>query len=198
MDKQLNHKFIIALIILDLAWASIAAAYDWEVFRQVPVCLWPFLIICPVFPALLSLVWAQSLDFEPSNCLLAFGAIPSLIYFFAALIYYPTWMALNGFDWMTFGAIFWVLPYGLQAIYLILRHRVKFRFSVAAIIFLLVSFGIQYKTKTYGAQDFTNFSASLYNLDYLIMFLVALSFPFVYQLYWTTRHRCNFARKSIE
>ena len=174
-----------------------AAVYDWEIFSKIPIYLWPFLVICPMFPALLSLVWAQSLDSKPNNLLLAFAAIPSLLYLLAALIYYPTWMIQNGFDWMTFGAIFWVLAYGLQAIYLLSKYRVRFIFTVAVALFLFVSFVVQYKTKTYGAQDFTNFSVITFSLEYLVMSLLALLFPFLYRAYWDHRW-CNFGRKGVK
>jgi len=187
MSKKLNYKIIIGIIVLDLAWAAMAAVYDWEIFCKIPIYLWPFLVICPVFPAMLSLVWAQSLDTKPNNFLLAFSVIPSLFYFVAALIYYPTWMILNGFDWMTFGAIFWVLAYGFQAIYLLFKYHVGFLSSVCAAIFLILSFVIQYVTKTYGAQDFTNFSSLIYFVEYCILILLSLSFPFIYRAFWSRR-----------
>lgn len=187
MPRAINHKIVIGLIILDLAWAAMAALYDWEIFCQIPVYLWPFLVICPVFPALLALVWAQSLDSRPNSLLLAFSAIPSFLYFFAALIYYPTWMIINGFDWMTFGAIFWVLAYGLQAFYLLSKYRIRFFHTVIIAIFLFVSFVIQYKTKTYGAQDFANFPVATLLIEYFAVSFFALSFPYLYYFFWERR-----------
>lgn len=165
------------MIALDLAWTVMATIYDWETFSQIPAYLWPFLIICPIFPLIIALVWAQSLKKRPSDFLLALGAMSSVTYLFAAIVYYPTWMLLNGFDWMTFGAIFWVAAYGAQGVYLLLRYRIgKVAASIVG-LFLLVSVFVQYWTQTSGAQDFTNFSSTIYRTEYFILglFIVILS-----------------------
>jgi len=174
MNKQLNHKIIILIIFLDLVWSIMAVVYDREIFSQIPIYLWPFLSICPVFPTLLSVAWLQTLRDKPNTFLLAFSALPSLVYLFAAIIYYPTWMILNGFDWMTFGAIFWVLAYGVQGVYLLSRYRIK-RLAVLVVgAFLVFSLALQCSTQTYGAQDFANFSPDLYFSLYFIVTLFAM------------------------
>jgi len=176
MNKQLSHKIIFSIIIFDLVWAAMAAVYDWEIFSRIPIYLWPFLVICPIFPALLSLVWLQSLESRPNKFLLAFGAMPSVVYLFAAIIYYPTWMILNGFDWMTFGAIFWVAAYGLQGLYFLSKYCVERGQLFFVAIFLIFSLTVQYLTKTYGAQDFTNFSQTLFIAEYFIVALFVIIF----------------------
>lgn len=179
MSKSLNSKIIIGIIILDLAWAAMAAIYDWEIFCQIPIYLWPFLVICPVFPALLSLVWLQILEGKPNNFLFAFSSISSVVYLFAAILYYPMWMVLNGFDWMTFGAIFWVMVYGAQGIYLLLRYSVKKSALFIVGLFLILSLLIQCWTRTAGSQDFTNFSSANYFALFASVALFVLLFSII-------------------
>jgi len=174
----MNRRLIIVLIILDLIWSTAALIYDYPVIIQTPIYYWPFLIVCPVFPFLLTLVWSQIYrDKTPNNYLLAFAAIPSVIYLTASLIYYPTWMILNTFDWYALGQIFWVAFYGIQAFYLLM----KFSYTKTALwlagAFLIISLTVQFKTKTLGFQDFTNFSDSLLLIEYLIMVIAAILLP---------------------
>jgi len=168
-------KISILIVIIDVVWSAAAIIHDLDMFGTIPVYFWPFVVICPLYPLLLSLVWAKSISSSPNNYLLAFAALPSTIYLFAALIYYPTWMMQNEFDWLTFGAIFWVLAYGVQGFYLLWRFRLKLLPAILACVFLFASFIIQFLNKTFGTQDFTNFSDQLIITEYLTLFLITIS-----------------------
>lgn len=171
----MNKRLIITLIVSDLVWSISAFIYDYSAIVRTPVYFWPFLIVCPLFPFLLALVWVRIYkNTTPNDFLLAFAAIPSAIYLIAALIYYPTWMIQNSFDWLSFGQIFWVAFYGIQGIYLLL----KFAFTKMALwlagSFLLLSLTVQYQTRTLGFQDFANFSDNLLLTEYTALEIIVL------------------------
>lgn len=170
-----NRRLIIFLILLDLVWVISAIIYDWNKILSIPIYFWPFIIICPVFPLLLGFFWLGVIKGSKNHLLLAFAAIPSVVYFVAAIIYYPTWMIFNGFDILTFGQIFWVAVYGLQGMYILKNYKIKLSATISVIIFLLLSFLIQYLTKTFGLFDTTNFPPQLVGLEYLALSVFTIS-----------------------
>jgi hypothetical protein len=119
--------------------------------------------------------WIYIARGKSNQFLIAFAAIPSLIYFVAALLYYPTWMILNGFDILAFGQIFWVAVYGLQGIYLLNNFKIKNFPTIIVGLFLVASFAIQYFTKTFGLFDTTNFSPWLVKGEYLVLVIILIS-----------------------
>ncbi len=166
---------IIILIFINIIWAVSALIYDIPAIAEIPIYFWPFIVICPVYPALLALVWWKTYKKKKLNdYLLAFASLPSVIYFIGALIFYPTLMVINGFDWSDFGQIFWVAVYGLQGIYLLTNYSIKKSPILLVTIFLLTSFVIQYFTKTYDYLNFANVSASTLLGGYLVLALILI------------------------
>ena len=177
----MNRKIILILIILDLFWATAALVFDWSAIGQIPFYFWPFIIICPVYPFLLALTWYQKIRGNHINSyLLAFATVPSIAYFIGALIYYPTLMVSNGFNILTFGAIFWVALYGLQAMYLLIKNSIPTLPIIFVSMFLLISFIIQFLTKSFGYLDFGNLDSSTVLIIYvaiyanLILYIIVL------------------------
>lgn len=174
-------KLFVVLIVLDLVWAIAALVYDWSAIGKIPFYFWPFIIICPIYPFLLALTWYQKVKFNHINSyLLVFAAIPSMAYFIGALIYYPTIMVSNGFNWLVFGGIFWVAFYGLQAFYLAIKEKIALTPLLCAILFVAISFVVQYLTKTFGYLDTTGLDnqviAIIYSFTFvnLILYLIVL------------------------
>lgn len=190
----LYRKFIILIIILDLLWAVMATVYDWNFFRIIPFYLWPFLIICPIYPFLLSIIWTQSLSGRINNYLFTFAVMPSIIYLVAAIIYYPTWMIYNGFDWLAFGSIFWVLLYGIQGAYLINKFKIKPIPTIATSLFLVISFAVQYLTNTYGAQDLISIPRYLLTIIYISLIMITVLVGIFFQHKKTTTDSINHKR----
>ena len=171
----MNKKFVFAIIIFNLIWSVSALLYDGKVILQIPFYFWPFLIICPIFPFILAIVWYQIYDKnKPNYWLLSLGGIASVTYFLAALIYYPTWMFQNGFDLLAFGQILWVAAYGIQGLYLIIQYDTKKIAVLLTTLFLMLSFVVQWKTETIGYLDFTNISSRTITGEYLCLSLLLL------------------------
>ena len=173
-----KSKLILAfLILLNLFWSVAAFVYDWPAILQLKYYFIPFIVICPIYPLLLALVWYQTLRSNQVNpYLLAFAALPSAIYLVGALIFYPTVMTKTGFDWSACGQIFWVAFYGLQGFYLLTRHHIKRSAILLAALFLIVSFAIQGTTQTEGYLDFSALSSKLVLSEYLILALTMSDF----------------------
>ena len=170
-----NKILLKTIIILDLVWTGSALVYDWPALGHIPVYAWPFIIICPVYPFLLALVWWWLYHGKkPNRFLLAFAALPSAAYFAAALIYYPTWMAANNFDWLAFGQIFWVAFYGLQGFWLLRRKSISANALNIVVAFLLTSFVVQYLSQTYGYLDLAGIDRTVILIEYLILGLIVI------------------------
>ena len=181
------QRFVLAAIILNLVWAGSALVYDWPAMTRIPVYWWPFVVICPYYPFLLALVWRQIYcEHKLNRFLLAFAAAPSVIYFLAALMYYPTWMIKNNFDWLAIGQIFWVAFYGLQGWFLLKSQSVSPSAVGLACVFLLLSFAIQYRYDTFGYLDTTNLSRPLILAEYS---LLGLATVFLFLIIGTRRKR---------
>lgn len=170
-------KIFIVLIIFDLLWAALALAYDWSAIAQIPFYFWPFIVICPIYPFLLALAWYQKVRSNHINSyLLAFAAIPSTTYFVGAIIYYPTLMVLNGFNFLAFGSIFWVAYYGLQGIYLAIKEKIALVPLLCAILFIITSFIIQFFSKTFSYLDITGLDDLSIVLIYVFILVILTLF----------------------
>lgn len=177
----MKNRILIALVVLDLFWSAVALVYDYPAIIRIPFDLWPFIVICPVFPFLLMLVWLSVILRGKANpFLLAFAALPSLIYGIGALIFYPTIMYFNGFDWLGFGQIFWVLFYSLQGAYLLFEwsgtksrtHHGKFVPIILVLIFIIVSILIQFFTKTFGYLAFDLVPANILLIEMMVLITI--------------------------
>jgi len=171
----MKKYYLQTLIAINIFWAISALIYDIPAISHIPLYFWPFIIICPIFPALLAITWWQIYKKKkPDNYLLAFAIIPSIIYFIGALIFYPILMFQNGFNWLNFGQIFWVAIYGLQGICLLKKYPIKKSSIFLVTIFLLLSFVIQYFTKTYGYLDFSSLPSLILLGEYIILIIVSI------------------------
>lgn len=176
----MKNKIFFVLIILDLIWAISALVYDLSAIGQIPIYFWPFIIICPIYPFLLALVWYQKVKYNHTNSyLLAFAAVPSAAYFIGALIYYPTFMVSNGFNILALGAIFWVAFYGLQGFYLLITNKLSKISQLLAILFLVISFIIQYLTKTYDYLNLDGLSNQVIIIVYFFTFINLILYLFL-------------------
>lgn len=164
------------LTLLNVILSLSALIYDLPAIKNIPLIYWPFIVICPIYPALLAVCWHKITRVQKINPLLiAFATIPSIIYFVGAALFYPLWMAHNGFNIYALGQVFWVALYGLQAIYLYFILRVNYRATLMVISFLATSFLIQHKTKTYGYLDLTNMPENQIISIYLILIIIAVA-----------------------
>jgi len=169
----MNRKLIGFLILFDLAWSISALIYDGGIITKIPFYFWPFLIICPIFPFILALAWYQIYyKIKPSPWFLAFGGISSAIYFLAALIYYPAWMYINGFDILALGQIFWIAAYATQAFYLMKKFKLETAPILTTTIFLVLSFLTQWQTKTLGYLDFINMPSAVIAKGYILLVII--------------------------
>lgn len=160
--ELMKKNRITILIGLNIFWAAAALIFDWQEIVHLPYYLIPFLIICPIYPLLLAICWFQLLKFKrPSEWLFSFTIIPSIIYFLAALAYYPLWMHYNYFDWLAFGQVFWVSFYGIQAAFLLPHLRRDYVSTYLASLFVLVSLWLQYRNIESGFFDFSTFPDGL-------------------------------------
>jgi len=174
-------KYYPYLIGVNVIWAVSALVYDIPAISHIPFYFWPFIVICPVFPALLALTWWQIFrNNKPNDYLLAFATLPSAIYLLGALIFYPTLMVINGFNWLDFGQIFWAAVYGLQGFYLMRKYTLKKSPVILVTTFLLISFFIQYLTKTYGYLDFSSINSQLLLALYFVLSAISLIFAIGY------------------
>lgn len=166
-----HNKIYIFLIVTNLFWSAMAFIYDFDKIINLPAQIWPFIIICPIYPLLLAVSWLFIYLKHRNRLIITFSAFNSLIFFIAALIYYPVWMIINGFDLLAFGQIFWVAFYGLQGAYLVNKIKLNQPGLLISIIFLLLTFLIQCKTNSFGFFDTANFSQTLILVLYGVLSL---------------------------
>lgn len=176
----MNKKIVLILIVLDLFWCIAALIYDLPAIKSIPFYSWPFIAICPIFPLLLAIVWYKKVLRRNTNSyLIAFAAIPSAAYFIGALIYYPTLMSANGFNWLNFGSIFWVAFYGLQGFYLLIANKLSKIPQLLAILFLVISFIIQYIYRTFGYLNLAGLSNQVIMIIYTFTLINLMIYIFV-------------------
>ncbi|HOE74687.1 MAG TPA: hypothetical protein PLC05_01520 [bacterium] len=148
-----NKSFIFALIALNFVWTISSLAYDWSELTHQPFYLWPFLIICPLYPFLLALVWLKIIRQQtPNNYLLAFAAIGASFFGALSILFYPVVMLIEGFNWLTFGAIFWVLFYGIQGWYLLFTPNTTLKKwpTILATLYLVTKIFLDWRYNTFG------------------------------------------------
>lgn len=169
MNKKQTKIYL--LIILNIFWSIAAFIYDRPILSNVPFYFWPFIAICPVYPFLFSIIWVLKLykKLKINQFLLAFSIIPSTLYFIGAIVYYLYWMYVNSFNIYALGQIFWVSFYGMQAVYIKKELNWSNLQSTCAIIFVLLSFLVQYLYHSYGYFDYSNISRTQEILMYLII-----------------------------
>lgn len=139
------------LIILDFIWSAVAFSVDFPKFFQIPFWAVPFVVICPIYPLLLGVVWLKKYKKTQVNpYLLAFAAIPSAVFGILAIVFYPALMINRGFQWNDLGQIFWVWFYSAQGWNLIKREKFYFWAVVVALVYLLVKFVLDYNFLTFG------------------------------------------------
>jgi hypothetical protein len=175
-------KNIIALIfmLLNLCWSAIALFVDLEVIGNIPFYLWPFTIICPLFPFLLFWLWLKIYSRKKIGGLcLSLFSLPPIAYFFGSLIYYPYWMTQNGFNIYAFGQIFWVAFYGIQGFWFIFKYKNEIKNDILAMSYIVISFMIQYSGRTFGYLDITNIDdqvmANMYILVVITTVLIVIT-----------------------
>jgi len=171
---------ILILSIADLLWSVSAWIYDWHKLITLPVYLIPFILTCPIFPLLLSVSWFQIFRKRKLNLFIFYlGVLGSVVYGVGAILYYTSLMTLVGFDWWTFGGIFWVLFYALQGGYLLFRYKAGFNLAslISAGAFLGAKLIIDFTTRTSGyiVDD-------IYPQNYLIIMFVVMVAVFVLTL----------------
>jgi hypothetical protein len=174
-NSSVTKRLYLFLTVFNLGWSVAAWVYDWPKLVATPVYIWPVMLVCPIYPLLLALTWQRlAAGRQPVPVIYALGILGSIVYGTAALIYYPYIIAIQGFDWWTFGAIFWVLAYGGQGLYFILRPAVKipaWPWLVAA-IYLAVKTGFDYQYQTFGYL--INFEIDPNALIYLAVAVTAI------------------------
>lgn len=177
----MRQKYIYILITINLIWTASAIIYDWNNIIRIPAYLWPFLLICQIYPLLLAIYWVlYRRDKRVNEYLTAFATIPSIIYLIAALIYYPSWMVYHHFNWLAFGGIFWVAAYGLQGVYIFLKNNIQPRPMIATVFFLITSLFVQYRyIQSLGQFDFDNMGRYTPTLLILFLAISSIALPFI-------------------
>ncbi len=180
MLESKNRNFpIVYLIVLDFLWSAAALFVDLPKLGSIYPLLWPLVVICPVYPLLLGIVWLKiKKGQKPNPYLLAFSAIPSAAFGILALVYYPSKMVFQGFDLRDLGQIFWVLFYSLQGWYLLGRFKIKFAPAFVSFLFLCIALIVNFRFRTFGylsLDDFPQFSTIvLLNVGLVSAFVAAL------------------------
>ncbi len=163
----MKRKIIYSLIIIDIIWAIAAVVYDYPELIARPVYLWPILVVCPLYPALLAYIWwIVDIGKKINSYLFALGVIGSTYFGISALVFYPLVMREEGFNWLTLGAIFWVLFYGAQGVYLFWTQ--KYRLAIVPVfltaIYLATKLYLDWRYNTFGYFASDNWQSSTINL----------------------------------
>jgi len=175
-------RIIGLLIFFDLFWSAAALWVDISKLSQIPVWTWALVVICPIYPFLLTLIWIQVYREKRVNpYLLSFGAIGASLFGPLALVFYPALIIERGWGWNEFGQIFWVLFYSLQGWYLVSKFQFKpFPVLLAGVYFVIMIF-FNFKTATMSYLDFAVLSQGSQNLvlavaliSLLLLLLLAL------------------------
>lgn len=167
----MKKKCLYILVGLDLLWSVLAFNHDWPKFAIVPAWAWVFAFICPIYPLLLAVVWAQIINKKhPNDYLLAFAVGPSMIFGVLALLFYPLAMAYQGFDWNGLGQIFWVAFYSIQGWYLFYKIGVSKAAFAFAGVFLATALSLDYRFKGFGYFNLDQIA----DLAIKILFIIAL------------------------
>lgn len=163
----MKRKIILLLIIIDIIWAIAAVVYDYPELIARPVYLWPILVVCPLYPALLAYIWWMiDVRKKINSYFFALGVLGSTYFGISALVFYPLAMREEGFNWLTLGAIFWVLFYGTQGLYLFWTQ--KYRLAIVPVlltaIYLATKLYLDWRYNTFGYFVDDNWQSSTINL----------------------------------
>jgi hypothetical protein len=169
---------IIFLIILDFFWSGAAWVYDADKLITIPLHLWLFVAVCPVYPLLLALLLLQLYLKKPLNqFLLAFAVIPSIVFGFSALLFYPIAMIYQGFSWNAVGQIFWVWAYAGQGVWLFTKYKInKLPFLLSSLFIGFILF-FEFITGSFGYFDFAKIPLGVL---YLLLFFGIFSIFFLF------------------
>jgi len=141
----------VVIAYLDFIWALVALLYDLGKLASISWFLWPLVVICPLFPFLLGLVFLEiTKKSRPNQFLLASAGIASATFGALALLFYPLIMFNEGFSWAGFGQILWVLFYGLQGWYLVYKYKVGLGPILVAGIYLIGKLTLDYFYLSFG------------------------------------------------
>jgi len=165
------------LVLLNTFWAVAALTFDWPKITTLPSWAIIFIVVCPLYPILLWLVWF-TLDRQRSTearealltkgvfpYLLALAALPSAVYGVVAVYFYPIQMIFNGFNWLGVLSIAWIWVYSAQGWWLLKHftpHLNALRFSA---VFLTVSLLVQLFTQTFAYLDIASIPQSVWVIE---------------------------------
>lgn len=157
------------LFVLDILWSAIAWVVDYDKLSLMPVWAWPFCIVCPIYPALLAILWyKKTKKVKINEWLMAFATLPSAVLGVVAIVYYPLKMINNGFDLIDLGQIFWVLFYSIQGWILLCKKTTNKIIIIFTITFLLVKFTVDLVYLSFDYLDFSNFNNNQLTVLYLL------------------------------
>jgi hypothetical protein len=169
---------LLAFIILDFFWSVSAWIYDWSKLTTIPLYLWPFVAVCPIYPLLLALVLLQFyLKKTPNQFLLAIAAVPSAVFGILAILFYPLAMIYQGFSWNAIGQIFWVLVYSSQGFYLLSKYEISKRAFFLGSTFTMLVILFHYFSSSFSYFDLTNIPTAI------LIWIIALAGFSIFFLY---------------
>ena len=145
-----NSRVIIGLCILDILWSLSALIYDFQAIQLIPLWARIFVIICPLYPLLLTLVWTTLLKQMIHPWLFSIAVLPSAVYGVLGLFFYPLTMYFDHYSWEAVFQIGWVLFYSLQAWYLLRIYNPPLLSKLFAVLFITLSLGVQFLNQTFG------------------------------------------------
>jgi len=184
-------KYIIKILIaVDVIWMVSALIYDYSELIVRPFYLWPIIIICPLYPALLAYIWYKvDAGKKINRYLYALGTIGATYFGISALLFYPLAMAQEGFTWLSVGAIFWVAFYGAQGAYLFWsqKNRLYLAPAVVTITYLIIKLYFDWRYYSFGYLMGTQWHSSTRNLMagfqlFILFIMIVLIFRRHYSL----------------
>lgn len=201
LESLLSPRIVRLLIGLNLFLAIASNWYDFQEWSLLPWYLWPFLPICPLYPALLTVWWLfYYFKKRPHTAFTAFIWIGTVSYGLMAYIYYPIHMSFNGFDWFEVGNILWVTIYASQSIVLFEHLRKTSLLSVTPVFlyFLTKDFTDRFLgTFSNVYRDAEPFPVWLMNLFFGAVVVVHVMVFYLY-LKKTRRKTSSFKGLSLE
>ncbi len=139
------------LVVLNVAMGLIALTYDWQALQAIPPLLLPVIVICPIYPFLLAVIWVHRLRKRVTpSWIVALAVIPAATYGVLAPLFYITHSYVTVFSWNDMGQIVWVWIYAAQAIYLIFTTKIDRTAAFWATCFIILSLFMQFSTGGYG------------------------------------------------
>jgi hypothetical protein len=180
IKKRYTELMYYLLFVLDILWSVIAWIVDYDKLFLIPVWAWPFCIVCPIYPALLAILWYKKAKKVKSNeWLVVFASLPSAVLGIMAIVYYPLKMINNGFGVIDLGQIFWVLFYSVQGWVLFHKKLANKPAIIFAVVFLVVKFTIDLIYLSFDYLDFSNFN----NNQLMILYLLGVGLSLALGIY---------------